>query len=135
MTPDDLLPHVPPARMLTAIRACDREELIATARIDAAHPLATDHGMPIETAVEIAAQAAACHGVLAGLNGDRGRASGYLVGVQELEPLQPMLATAIDYEIRVQWISGSGALGKWRFTLRQDGTELARGSLSTMRGG
>lgn len=134
MNPAELLPHAPPARMLAAITACDAAQLHGLARIDPWHPLASDGTVPVEAAIEIAAQAAACHGVLTGVNGDRGRARGYLVGVQVFERMATALGAGTEYAILVTWRGGSGPLGKWSFVLRAGAAELARGSISTMRG-
>lgn len=62
--PAELLPHRAPAILLETILAADADTLIADARLAAASPYAA-HAWEGAALVEVAAQAAAVHGVCA----------------------------------------------------------------------
>jgi predicted hotdog family 3-hydroxylacyl-ACP dehydratase len=78
----DLIPHAPPARLLTNVLAADAGGILCAGCIPAGHPLAAGGEAPGFLAIELGAQAAAAFEALARQPGAPPRI-GYLVGVRD----------------------------------------------------
>jgi 3-hydroxymyristoyl/3-hydroxydecanoyl-(acyl carrier protein) dehydratase len=82
--PAELLPHAPPARLLTAVLAAGPGRLAGAAAIPGDHPLVRGGEAPGFLVLEVAAQAgAALQAILGASRGGAGPRIGYLVGVRD----------------------------------------------------
>lgn len=124
------LPHQGNMNLLEAIAAWDETRLAAVARghRDPAHPLRCGAELPIASAIEYGAQAAAAHGAL--LDG-RPSGSGYLVAVRAVRFDAPRLDDiAADLDVSVEQLGASEAGVSYRFEVAAAGRVLAEGRLT-----
>ncbi|HEV3456742.1 MAG TPA: hypothetical protein VHG32_09295 [Thermoanaerobaculia bacterium] len=126
-----LLPHAPPALLLTAVLAAGAGGIVCAGVIPPTHPLAGDGRAPGFLAIELAAQAAAALQALerppAG-----GPRIGYLVGVRGA-----LLPTALPINriLRVAAVPAGGAAALATYDMEvsdvDGGARLAAGTIST----
>jgi predicted hotdog family 3-hydroxylacyl-ACP dehydratase len=134
-----LLPHAPPARLLSAVLSTSAMGIVCSAVVPTGHPLAEGASAPGFLALEIAAQAAACLEALR-RQGHGPPAIGYLVGVRHAD-LAPTLPCGADLRISADLAGNASALAVYDFELhlatentaasRSAGEPLAAGVLST----
>jgi predicted hotdog family 3-hydroxylacyl-ACP dehydratase len=134
-----LLPHAPPAHLLTAVLSASATGIVCSAVIPATHPLAANAAAPGFLGLEIAAQAAAC------LEALRRPATGappigYLVGVRHAD-LAPTLPCGVHLRVSANLAGHAAALTVYEFELHlaaenatpyvSTGEPIAAGTLST----
>ena len=136
-----LLPHAPPARLLSAVLSAGATAIVCAALVPAGHPLAAQTAAPGFLALEIAAQAAGC---LAALRrqaaGGGAPAIGYLVGARHAE-LAPSLPCGVQLRVSARLSGSAAALAVYDFALHPADADaappinapapLAAGTLST----
>jgi predicted hotdog family 3-hydroxylacyl-ACP dehydratase len=127
----DLLPHAPPARLLTAVLAAGPGGILCAGSIPAGHPLGGGGEAPGFLAIELGAQAAAALEALARHPGGSPRI-GYLVGVRDAQ-LSVRLPTNRTLQITAVPGGSAGALSTYDMELREEGggSPLAAGTIST----
>jgi len=126
----ELLPHKGAMCLLDGVLRHDAERIacVSDRHRDPAHPLATPAGLSSVVAIELAAQAVALHGALAG--GCSGPAHGRLARVRdcvlECERMDTLATPVVVEAVRVA--GGRGALS-YRFTVHAGRDLVASGSL------
>jgi 3-hydroxymyristoyl/3-hydroxydecanoyl-(acyl carrier protein) dehydratase len=148
--PAELLPHAPPARLLTAVLAAGAARLAGVAAIPGDHPLVSGGEAPGFLALEIAAQAgAALQAILADVRGGPGAAAperrgatapriGYLVGVRDAW-LPRALSTGQPLAVVVTAAGGAAELAIYELQVEATvpttaaGTPLAGGAGAAAR--
>lgn len=93
-----LLPHAPPARLVTGVVEVREDGIVCIAEVSPDHPLAEGDRFPAFLGIEAAAQAAA---VLEALERreDAGPRIGYLVGIREARFSVPHLPTSRPFQV------------------------------------
>lgn len=130
---DDLLPHRPPMRFLTAILRETEQGLGAIARIPGQCALVRDgHATPVAT-IEAAAQAAAAWEALrrrrqAGRAGPR---IGYLVALREIRFFTDQVPADRDLLVSVSLDALAPPLTHYRIDVTLDGRTVTRGTIAT----
>ncbi len=128
-----LLPHSRAALLLAHVESADARALLGTIRVPARHAFAADGRASTALSLEIAAQAAAAHGVL-GLRPEgasRGRGPrGYLVGARDVHLARRDFACDRDLAAIVAAAGAAPPLRIYRFELVQDGAPVAAGEIS-----
>jgi predicted hotdog family 3-hydroxylacyl-ACP dehydratase len=94
-----LLPHAPPARLITGVIERSEEGIVCAAEVSPDHPLAEGERFPALLGVEAAAQAAAVLESLARRGEDAGPRVGYLVGVREARFTVSHLPTSRPFRV------------------------------------
>ncbi len=134
-----LLPHAPPARLLSAVLSASATSIVCSAVIPVSHPLAAGAAAPGFLGLEIAAQAAAC---LEALRRSPTGAPpiGYLVGVRHAD-LAPTLPCGVHLHVSANLAGHAAALTVYEFELHlaaesatpyvSAAKPLAAGTLST----
>ncbi len=127
----DLIPHAPPARLLTEVLAGGAGGILCAGSIPADHPLAAGGEAPGFLAIELGAQAAAALEALARPPGGRPRI-GYLVGVRDAH-LPARLPTGRTLRVTAVPAGAAAALAIYDMQVAEEGaTEpLAAGTIST----
>jgi predicted hotdog family 3-hydroxylacyl-ACP dehydratase len=127
----DLIPHAPPARLLTEVLAAGTGGILCTGSIPASHPLAAGDEAPGFLAIELGAQAAAAFEALARHLGGPPRI-GYLVGVRDAH-LPARLPTGRTLHVTAIPAGAAAALAIYDMQVAEEGaTEpLAAGTIST----
>jgi 3-hydroxyacyl-[acyl-carrier-protein] dehydratase len=112
-----LLPHAPPARLLSAVLWADAARIVCSATVAPCHPLAAGGTAPGFLGLEIGAQAAAC---LQALGRPAGGAPpiGYLVGVRQAE-LAPRFPCGATLQVSASLTGGAAALAIYDVEVRQ----------------
>ncbi len=127
----DLVPHAPPARLLTEVLAGDISGILCTGSIPADHPLAGGGEAPGFLAIELGAQAAAALEALARQPGGRPRI-GYLVGVRDAH-LPARLPTGRTLRVTAVPAGTAAALAIYDMEIAEEraAEPLAAGTIST----
>ena len=94
-----LLPHAPPARLVTGVIVASAGEIVCAAEVSPSHPLVEGDRFPSFLGIEAAAQAAAVLEALARHGEDRGPRTGYLVGVREASFAVPFLPVSQSFRV------------------------------------
>ncbi len=129
----DLLPHRPPALLVTRVVEHVGKTATLAGRIPHTHPYVAEGRVPALLLLEFAAQAA---GVLIGLLKASKTAElphpelGFLVGLRETRLLLPEVRVNQSLEARVRLEGQMGGLSMVSFTVTLDGEEAAEGRLS-----
>ncbi len=112
-----LLPHAPPARLLSAVLWVDAARIVCSATVAGGHPLAAGGTAPGFLGLEIGAQAAAC---LQALGRPAGGAPpiGYLVGVRHAE-VAPRFPCGATLQVSASLTGGAAALAVYDVEVRQ----------------
>jgi predicted hotdog family 3-hydroxylacyl-ACP dehydratase len=93
-----LLPHAPPARLVTGVTEVLEDGIVCAAEVSPDHPLTEEERFPAFLGIEAAAQAAAALEAL-GRRGEAGPRVGYLVGVREARFAVPHLSTSRPFQV------------------------------------
>jgi 3-hydroxyacyl-[acyl-carrier-protein] dehydratase len=125
-----LLPHAPPARLLTAVLATGAGGIVCAGAIPTAHPLAAAGRVPGFVALEMGAQAAAALQSLLRRDPAAAPRIGYLVGVRDAH-LVAALPTGRPIRVAAVPAGSAAALALSEIELHLDGKRLASGTLST----
>lgn len=127
----ELLPHAPPALLLTEVLAGGAGAILCAGIIPGDHPLAAGGEVPGFLAIELGAQAAAALEALARPAGGRPRI-GYLVGVRDAH-LPARLPTGCTLHVTALPAGGAAALAVYDIQVAQEGAAepLATGTIST----
>jgi predicted hotdog family 3-hydroxylacyl-ACP dehydratase len=127
----DLVPHAPPARLLTEVLAGGAGGILCAGSIPADHPLAAGGEAPGFLAIELGAQAAAAFEALARPPGRRPRI-GYLVGVRDAH-LPARLPTGRTLRVTAVPAGAAAALAIYEMQVAEEGAAepLAAGTIST----
>jgi predicted hotdog family 3-hydroxylacyl-ACP dehydratase len=127
----DLVPHAPPARLLTEVLAGGAGGILCAGSIPADHPLATGGEAPGFLAIELGAQAAAAFEALARQPGGRPRI-GYLVSVRDAH-LPARLPTNRTLRVTAVPAGAAAALAIYEMHVAEEGAAepLAAGTIST----
>lgn len=94
-----LLPHAPPARLVTGVIAAAAEEVVCVAEVPPSHPLAAGGRVPAFLGIEASAQAAAVLETLARKEEDPAPRIGYLVGIREARFTAATLPTGTPFRV------------------------------------
>jgi 3-hydroxyacyl-[acyl-carrier-protein] dehydratase len=129
-----LLPHAPPARLLTAVLAASAGGIVCTGIIPASYPLAAAGKVPGFVALELGAQAAAALQSLLRHDLPGTPRIGYLVGVRDAH-LVRALPTGRPIRVTAVPAGAAAALALSAIELHLDGKRLASGTLSTFLAG
>jgi predicted hotdog family 3-hydroxylacyl-ACP dehydratase len=127
----DLIPHAPPARLLTEVLAAGTGGILCTGSISGGHALAAGGEVPGYLAIELGAQAAAALEALARHPGGHPRI-GYLVGVRDAR-LPIRLPTGRILSVTALPAGAAAALSIYEVEVAEEGTAepLATGTIST----
>jgi predicted hotdog family 3-hydroxylacyl-ACP dehydratase len=127
----DLLPHAPPARLISEVLAAGTGGILCAGSIPACHALAAGGEAPGFLAIELGAQAAAALEALARQPGGSPRI-GYLVGVRDTH-LPARLPTGRTLHVTAVPAGGAAALAIYEIQVAQEGEAepLAAGTIST----
>jgi 3-hydroxyacyl-[acyl-carrier-protein] dehydratase len=127
----DLVPHAPPARLLTEVLAGGAGGILCAGSIPPDHPLAAGGEAPGFLAIELGAQAAAAFEALARPPGGRPRI-GYLVGVRDAH-LPARLPTSRTLRVTAVPAGAAAALAIYEMQVAEEGAAepLAAGTIST----
>lgn len=131
----DLLPHRPPALLVTEVVEHVGKTAIIAGRIPRDHPCVTEGRVSTLLVVDFAAQAA---GALIGLlkaaeTEDLPHPElGFLVGLRDTRLLLPEVSVDQSLEARVRLESRMGDLSTVSFTVAVDGQPAAQGRLSLL---
>lgn len=131
---DGLLPHEPPARLVTAVQTHDERSALCTAVVPGDSAWATGRGAPAHLGLEIAAQAAAVHGGLAQPANPRGPRPepGALVGVRRARFHRAWLPLDAPLEVAVRRTGSAGPLAIYDADVAAAGTMFVEATLSVM---
>jgi 3-hydroxymyristoyl/3-hydroxydecanoyl-(acyl carrier protein) dehydratase len=130
---DDLLPHRPPMRFLTAILQETAIGLTCTARIPARCALVSGGNAPPVAAIEAAAQAAAAWEALRRWR-DAGHAApriGYLVALREMIFFTDRVPADRDLQVSVSLEAAAPPLTHYRVEVTLEGMPVTRGTIAT----
>jgi len=129
--PESLLPHEPPACLITSITSLGDGSIVCAGRIPRCHPLVVEGIAPSFLGLEAGAQAS---GLLEALEhrsaeGPAARV-GYIVGVREaiLDPAS--VPAGRPFRVFAQRSGGAGALAIYAIEAGVEGRPFARGTLS-----
>jgi predicted hotdog family 3-hydroxylacyl-ACP dehydratase len=128
-----LIPHRPPALIVTGVESQGQGSLIATGQIDHHHPMAVQKSVPSILAMEFAAQSA---GLLLGLLQSMGDSDtpapteGYLVSLQDVRLERPELSVDGSLVANVQLEGRLGSMALFSVTVWEDGETVAKGRLA-----
>jgi predicted hotdog family 3-hydroxylacyl-ACP dehydratase len=127
----DLVPHAPPARLLTEVLAEGAGAILCAGSIPGDHPLAAGGEAPGFLAIELGAQAAAALEALARPPGGRPRI-GYLVGVRDAH-LPARLPIGRTLHVTAVPAGAAAALAIYDMQVAEEGAAepLAAGRIST----
>jgi predicted hotdog family 3-hydroxylacyl-ACP dehydratase len=124
------LPHAGAMNLLESVVEWDPLHLaaIATSHRDARNPLRREGMLPITSAIEYAAQAAAAHGALVEA---RPSGEGMLVAIRAVEFHAARLDDiAANLDVEVEAMGGSDAGVMYRFQVASQGRAIASGRLT-----
>ncbi|HEV3074187.1 MAG TPA: hypothetical protein VHB47_07205 [Thermoanaerobaculia bacterium] len=127
----ELVPHAPPARLLTEVLAEGAGGILCAGSIPGDHPLAAGGQAPGFLAIELGAQAAAALEALARPPGGRPRI-GYLVGVRDAQ-LPARLPIGRTLHVTAVTAGAAAALAIYDMQVAEEGAAepLAAGTIST----
>lgn len=127
----DLVPHAPPARLLTEVLAAGAGGILCTGSIPGDYPLAAGGEAPGFLAIELGAQAAAALEALA-RQPEGGPRIGYLVGVRDAH-LPARLPTGRTLHVTAVIAGAAAALAIYDMQVLEEGAAepLAAGTIST----
>jgi len=126
-----LVPHLPPARLITEIVDASADGLTALAAIPIASPFVEDGRAPAFLGLEAAAQGAAALEALSRRDA-AGPRIGYLVGLRDACFQTAWLPADRQFRIAVRLAGGAAALSIYEVTVEgEGGNELVRGTIST----
>ena len=127
----ELIPHAPPARLLTEVLAGGAGAILCAGSIPGDHPLAAGSEAPGFLAIELGAQAAAALEALARPPGGSPRI-GYLVGVRDAH-LPARLPTGRALHVTAVPAGAAAALAIYDMQVAEEGAAepLATGTIST----
>jgi len=127
----ELVPHAPPARLLTGVLAEGAGGILCAGSIPVDHPLAVGGQAPGFLAIELGAQAAAALEALARPPGGRPRI-GYLVGVRDAH-LPARLPIGRTLHVTAVPAGAAAALAIYDIQVAEEGAAepLAAGTIST----
>ena len=130
---EQLIPHRPPASLLTAVEEIAGDRAMCRARIPATHPFVSGGRAPAFVGLEMGAQAAAAVETLARIEsaGDGSPRIGYLVGVRDAVFHSPELPVERSLLVSVLLAGRSGTLNVYRIAVTLDGEIVVEGSIST----
>lgn len=133
--PAELLPHAPPARLLTAVLAAGSGRLAGAAAIPGDHPLVRGGEAPGFLVLEVAAQAgAALHAILGASRGGAGPRIGYLVGVRD-SWLPRALPTRAPLTVSVAAAGGAAELAVYEFLVEAGAPATTAAAATPLAGG
>jgi predicted hotdog family 3-hydroxylacyl-ACP dehydratase len=130
---DDLLPHRPPMRFLTAILQETANGLTCAARIPARCAMVSGGNAPPVAAIEAAAQAAAAWEALRRWR-DAGHAApriGYLVALREMIFFTDRVPADRDLQVSVSLEAAAPPLTHYRVEVTLEGMPVTRGTIAT----
>lgn len=125
-----LLPHGPPARLVTGVAAVADGEVVCHAEIPPLHPLAAGGRAPAFLALEAAAQAAAVLEAI-GRGPSAGPRTGYLVGIREARLTTSFLPVGQPFRVSARLEGSAFPLSVYTVRAGEPGRETAAGTLST----
>jgi len=130
---DDLLPHRPPMRFLTAILQETANGLTCTARIPARCAMVSGGNAPPVAAIEAAAQAAAAWEALRRwrVAGHAAPRIGYLVALREVIFFADRVPAERDLQVSVSLEAAAPPLTHYRIEVALEGMPVTRGTIAT----
>lgn len=148
-SPDRLLPHGEPMRLVTRVEAEPEDGLACAARVPARSAFVRNGTAPALVAIEMAAQAAAVFEALRrvplrredaprgerGIGNDRagepGARLGYLVGARGVRFLSAGIPADDECRVAIRLAGVAGPLSTYRFEVARAGQDVATGAVST----
>jgi len=130
---DDLLPHRPPMRFLTAILQETADGLTCTARIPARCAMVSGGNAPPVAAIEAAAQAAAAWEALRRwrVAGHAAPRIGYLVALRDMIFFTDRVPADRDLQVSVSLEAAEPPLTHYRIEVALEGMPVTRGTIAT----
>ncbi len=133
-SPQELLPHRPPAIVLSELREMDDEGCLALARVDDCGPyLDADGSLPAWVGLEMMAQAAAAYSGRRNTLSGRPVRVGYLLGSRSFTAVASAFpaGTELEVEVRVVFLDPDGP-SAFRCEIRQSGATVAQATLKAI---
>jgi len=124
--PARLLPLERPALLLDRLLEADAQCLRARGSVPPGSPFCDGEAVPVEIAVELAAQAAGAHGRLRDAGSEAGPppGEGYLVLLREVRLTRDRFRPGTALSIRVELDAVAPPLGLYRFAVEEEGGAL-----------
>lgn len=132
-TPDELLPHDAPARLLERIVEVGEESIICRGRVPGDSPFVHEGNVPSFVAMEMAAQSAAAWETLGRMKESTAPEPrvGYVVSAREIELFRDEFPAEVDLVVRVELAGAAPPLTMYRFEVSHEQRRVATGTIST----
>ena len=126
-----ILPHAPPARLVTGLISASQERVVCRAEIPFDHPLVHGGTAPAYLGLEAGAQAAAAFGALESGGAQEGPRIGYVVAIRNARFHVPGLAAGRPFRVEVRPAGSAPPLAVYEVRVESGGQEVLAGSVST----
>lgn len=127
-----VVPQTGAARMIRDVVRADATSIVATASIDAAHPLVVGGAAPAYLGIEIGAQAAAALAASTATGRDEPRAiGGRLVRVRDARFARPALPVGAVLTVTAECTGAFAPLASYLVQVCHDGAVVVTAALST----